>query len=42
LATLTPSLSLKKGEGVIIFNFPLLSEERKKVRSSFNKFQIKR
>jgi len=31
----------KKGEGVLIGHFPLLSEERTKVRSSFDKFKIK-
>ena len=41
LETLTLSLSLKKGEGVLIGYFPFLSEERTKVRSSFNKFIIK-
>jgi len=39
--TLTLSLSLKKGEGVRKDNFPLLFEERIKVRSLFDKFRIK-
>lgn len=40
--TLTPSLSLKKGEGVLITDFPLLVEERIKVRSSLNKWRLKK
>jgi len=34
-------VSLRKGEGVLISYFPLLFEERTKVRSSFVKFKIK-
>jgi hypothetical protein len=39
--TLIPALSLEKGEGALIGHFPLLFEERTKVRSSFGKFKIK-
>jgi hypothetical protein len=38
--TLTPTLSLKKGEGSLFYKFPLLSEERNKVRSLLKDIRI--
>jgi hypothetical protein len=38
--TLTPILSLEKREDVLFYKFPLLSEERNKVRSLLKDIRI--